>query len=110
MNATATIVSKVWSFCTTLRGDGVSYGVYLEQMQICRELEAKLSEVQRLEQTLVNSVQQAGALRQSILKRAFAGALVPHPHDEPASELLSRIKAEKEAQSATFRKTGKGKA
>ena len=29
---TATIVSKVWSFCTTLRDDGVSYGDYLEQL------------------------------------------------------------------------------
>lgn len=28
MNATATIVSKVWSFCITLRDDGVSYGDY----------------------------------------------------------------------------------
>ena len=26
------IVSKVWSFCTTLRDDGVSYGDYLEQL------------------------------------------------------------------------------
>src|SRR5690606_1144466 len=28
----ATIVSKVWSFCTTLRDDGVGYGDYLEQL------------------------------------------------------------------------------
>ncbi len=28
----AAIVSKVWSFCTTLRDDGVSYGDYLEQL------------------------------------------------------------------------------
>ena len=32
MNATAAIVSKVWSFCTTLRDDGVGYGDYLEQL------------------------------------------------------------------------------
>ena len=31
MNASA-IVSKVWSFCTTLRDDGVGYGDYLEQL------------------------------------------------------------------------------
>jgi len=31
MNA-ASIVSKVWSFCTTLRDDGVGYGDYLEQL------------------------------------------------------------------------------
>lgn len=29
---TSTIVSKVWSFCTTLRDDGVGYGDYLEQL------------------------------------------------------------------------------
>ena len=29
---TAPIVSKVWSFCTVLKDDGVSYGDYLEQL------------------------------------------------------------------------------
>ncbi len=29
---TDSIVSKVWSFCTTLRDDGVGYGDYLEQL------------------------------------------------------------------------------
>ena len=29
---TAPIVSKVWSFCTTLRDDGIGYGDYLEQL------------------------------------------------------------------------------
>jgi len=32
MNATASIVTKVWSFCTVLKDDGVSYGDYLEQL------------------------------------------------------------------------------
>ena len=31
-NNTATVVSKVWSFCNTLRDDGVGYGDYLEQL------------------------------------------------------------------------------
>ena len=31
MNAES-IISKVWSFCTTLRDDGVGYGDYLEQL------------------------------------------------------------------------------
>ena len=30
--SSAPIVSRVWSFCTTLRDDGVSYGDYLEQL------------------------------------------------------------------------------
>jgi len=32
MTNTASMVSKVWSFCHTLRDDGVSYGDYLEQL------------------------------------------------------------------------------
>ncbi|WP_078374560.1 restriction endonuclease subunit S, partial [Streptococcus pneumoniae] len=36
-------------------------------------------------------------LKASILQRAMEGKLVPqNPNDEPASELLKRIKAEKE--------------
>lgn len=31
-NNTSSIISKVWSFCSTLRDDGVGYGDYLEQL------------------------------------------------------------------------------
>ncbi len=37
----AAIISKVWSFCTTLRDDGVGYGNYLKQ--IIDNLEAGLT-------------------------------------------------------------------
>lgn len=30
--STASIISKVWNFCNTLRDDGVGYGDYLEQL------------------------------------------------------------------------------
>ncbi|SOZ34141.1 restriction endonuclease subunit S [Cupriavidus neocaledonicus] len=66
-----------------------------EQNVLLQELEAKLSECDQLEQALTSTLQQAAALRQSILKKAFAGQLVPQdPNDEPASALLARIKAE----------------
>ncbi|MBI2471005.1 MAG: SAM-dependent DNA methyltransferase [Planctomycetes bacterium] len=32
INNTSSIISKVWSFCNTLRDDGVGYGDYLEQL------------------------------------------------------------------------------
>ena len=68
-----------------------------EQKQIVDVLEARLSEVDQLELTITTALQQAEALRQSILKKAFSGRLVPQdPHDEPASKLLARIKAERE--------------
>ncbi len=70
-----------------------------EQKILIQEIEARLSEVEQLELTLVTSLQQAEALRQSILKKAFSGQLVPQdPDDEPASVLLARIKAETAAQ------------
>lgn len=67
-----------------------------EQQAIVDVLELKLSEIDQLDQTITTSLQQAEALRQSILKKAFSGELVPQdPNDEPAAALLARIQAEK---------------
>ena len=80
-----------------------------EQKVIVELLDAKLSEVDQLELTLTTSLQQAEALRQSILKKAFAGLLVPQdPHDEPASALLARIQAERATVAAKSRKISTG--
>lgn len=46
-----------------------------EQQKIVQEIEARLSVADKLEETLSQSLQQAEALRQSILKRAFEGRL-----------------------------------
>ena len=51
-----------------------------------------------MEQTIEESLQKAEALRQSILKKAFEGRLVPQdPNDEPAEKLLERIRVERES-------------
>jgi len=63
------------------------------------ELDAQWSKLDQLEQTITTSLQQSEALRQSILKKAFSGQLVPQdPTDEPASALLERIRAARAAQ------------
>ena len=65
---------------------------------IVEEVECRLSVVDKLEATVEAGLKQAAALRQSILKRAFSGELVPqNPDDEPASALLARIRAERKA-------------
>ncbi len=70
-----------------------------EQEQVSAMLSEKLSNLDQLENTITTALQQAEALRQSILKKAFSGQLVPqHPDDEPASVLLERIRAERDAQ------------
>lgn len=67
-----------------------------EQQAVVDELESKLSEADQLDQTLATALQQADALRQSILKKAFCGQLVAQDkNDEPATALLERIRAGK---------------
>jgi|CXWL01.1.fsa_nt_gi type I restriction enzyme S subunit len=70
-----------------------------EQDKIVEIIDDKMSIIDQLDQTITTSLQQAEALRQSILKKAFSGQLVPQdPNDEPASELLARIRTEKAVQ------------
>ena len=67
-----------------------------EQQAIVSEVESRLSVAEEVEKTITAELKRAEQLRQSILKQAFSGKLVPQgPNDEPASVLLERIKAEK---------------
>jgi len=67
-----------------------------EQQAIVEGVEEQLSVIEHLEADLDTKLKSAQSLRQAILHHAFTGRLVPQdPNDEPASELLQRIAAER---------------
>ena len=83
-----------------------------EQQAIVREIESRLSVCDKLEETITANLLQAESLRQSILKKAFEGKLVPQdPNNPPASELLEKIQGQKngirELKSAASRTAAK---
>lgn len=80
-----------------LRAVPIAIPPLAEQHQIVAEVERRLSVADEIAKTVDASLKQAERLRQSILKRAFEGKLVPQdPGDEPAERLLDRIRAQRE--------------
>ena len=89
----------------SLGGIPVPLAPVAEQRRIVVEIERRLSVCDKLEATILEALQKAEALRQSILKKAFEGKLLNEkeleearnaPDWEPADKLLERIKTEKE--------------
>ena len=72
-----------------------------EQHQIVQEIESRLSVCDKVEENIIESLEKAKALRQSILKKAFEGRLLSNGEIEkckaaqdyePAAVLLEKIK------------------
>ncbi|WP_459248176.1 restriction endonuclease subunit S [Streptomyces youssoufiensis] len=79
-----------------------------EQKQLVQACDELLSNADAMERALQRNLLRAQHLRASLLDRAFTGRLIPQdPTDEPASVLLDRIRAEREAQSGS--KAGKAR-
>lgn len=79
-----------------------------EQARIVEGIEHALSLETAISAEMTTAERRCGRLRQSILKWAFEGRLVDQdPNDEPASMLLERIKAEREAALAGAKTKGK---
>jgi type I restriction enzyme, S subunit len=75
-----------------------------EQQEIVRLLDEQFEAIERNERELDAALKRSEALRQSILKRAFSGRLVPQdPADPPASALLARLRSERAAAPARAR-------
>jgi type I restriction enzyme, S subunit len=67
-----------------------------EQEAIVMEVEARLSDISAAEAAVQANLTRAAKLRQSILKEAFTGRLIPQdPADEPAASLLEGIRSKK---------------
>ncbi len=67
-----------------------------EQKEIVEEIEKRFAIADEVEKVVEDNIEKAKQLKQSILKKAFEGNLVPQePTDEPASILLEKIKQER---------------
>ncbi|MFF5244531.1 restriction endonuclease subunit S [Streptosporangium sp. NPDC000095] len=74
------------------------------QHSLLAEAQRWRSHLDVVEREMGDARQRSNALRRSLLKEAFVGRLLPQdPADEPASELLARIKAEQAQHSKTTR-------
>lgn len=68
-----------------------------EQYEIMRRVDELLALADRLEERIVTTESAVSQLTPTLLAKAFRGELVPQdPNDEPASELLKRLAAERE--------------
>lgn len=81
-----------------------------EAEEIVNRVDDIFSQIDALENWCSAELARSSTLRQSILKAAFSGKLVPRdPKDEPASKLLKRIQAERDKQSNPNTKGRKSK-
>lgn len=79
-----------------LRDFVISLPTLDEQKQIIFEIEKRFEVADNVAKIVEENLEKAEQLKQSILKKAFEGRLVPqYPTDEPASVLLERIKKER---------------
>lgn len=73
-----------------------------EQQEIVELVDQRFTVTDKASDEIEVQLVRASRLRQSILKRAFEGKLVPQdPNDEPASVLLERIRAERASKASS---------
>ncbi|GAA0937740.1 restriction endonuclease subunit S [Streptomyces rhizosphaericus] len=91
---------------SSIRNIEVHFPTQQVQDQILEELAEYQDSIVRIENANDIGARRAVMLRRSLLAEAFAGRLAPQdPNDEPAEELLARIRAEREAAAPKKRRT-----
>lgn len=81
-----------------------------ESAAILKMLNPMLDAIAEQTRSFELGLKQAAAQRKNILKAAFAGQLVPQdPNDEPASVLLERIRAERDAKAGGSNASKRGR-
>ncbi len=94
---------------SSVKGLRISLPPIKEQTEIVRRVESLFALADTIEQQYLAAKKRTDRLTQSLLAKAFRGELVPQdPNDEPASQLLKRIEAERAAQRPA-KKAGKTK-
>lgn len=79
-----------------------------EQNEIVQRVKSLFAKADSVERHYIKAKKQLDNLKKSILAKAFRGELVAQdPTDEPASELLKRIKIERDQQSKILQKKQK---
>ncbi len=82
-----------------IRSIRISLPPLIEIQRITSEIERRLSIIDEIQFQVDSGLRRAGRFRQSILRQAFEGKLVPQDrNDEPASALLGRIRAKREVE------------
>ncbi|QNI87739.1 restriction endonuclease subunit S [Synechococcus sp. ROS8604] len=112
-------------YCWRVKSDGVSQsninskklGSYKfglpsieEQEELCQQINLLLSNGEEIELKIQYSLRVLNNFTKALLAKAFRGELVPQDHnDEPASVLLERIKAQREAEAANKKPAKRGR-
>lgn len=104
VNATGTAGNMPKINQQTVLSVPVSLPLVAEQQEIVRRVETLFAFADRLEARLATARAATDRLTPALLAKAFRGELVPQdPNDEPASELLKRLAAQREAAPKTAR-------
>jgi len=78
-----------------IRSVNIPMPPFEEQEEIISKIEKRLSVIDEIDIEVEKNLKRSKYLRQSILKKAFSGKLVPQdPNDEPVSILMEKIKQE----------------